>query len=222
MKPAAFLVTAIALACMVSCSKNRETGTDPSASAIKGSGSMIGMTVPGMKLPAWHRDRITIVDTGAFRGRWLVLFFYPADFTIVCPTELKELAEYYGAFTDAGAEIISVSTDSEDVHRAWHRSDLKDVRYPMASDRAGKLCRILGTYDSESGRSMRATFLVDPDGRIVAYEFHHDAIGRSADELLRKLSAAIAVRKGQGGYCPAGWKQGDEILHPGRETPVRQ
>jgi len=215
MKLRTYLITATTLACLMSCGDRGKSVPATPVSGTNHQAGMIGMTAPDITLPAWHNSKITSVRLGAYRGKWLVLFFYPADFTHVCPTELKELAEYYSAFTDEGAEILSISTDSEEVHRAWHKTELKDIPYPMVSDRAGRLCRMMGTYNNSTGRSARATFLVDPDRRIVAYEFHHDDIGRSSDELLRKLSAAVQVRKGHGGLCPAGWKQGDELLRPG-------
>jgi peroxiredoxin (alkyl hydroperoxide reductase subunit C) len=176
--------------------------------------SLLGSPLPSMRLDAYHRGAITAIDLKSHAGRWVALFFYPSDFTIVCPTELKELADYYDEFVSLGAELLSVSTDSVHVHQAWvrHTESLRGVRFPMLSDRSGALSRALGCYNHERGFSERATFLVDPEGRVVAYEFHHESIGRSADELLRKLSAAQAVRAGGGGYCPAGWKPGDEVL----------
>ncbi|HRZ28395.1 MAG TPA: redoxin domain-containing protein [Spirochaetota bacterium] len=179
-------------------------------------GSCIGRVLPDIRLDAFYNGRFVKVSPRQYSRKWVILFFYPADFTFVCPTELKELADYYNEFTAMGAEILSVSTDSVYVHRAWKSSnkDLGGVRYPMLSDRTGALSRMLGVYDGAQGCADRATFLADPDGRIVACEFHHESIGRSADELLRKLAAAQAVREGSGGYCPAGWKAGQEIIHP--------
>lgn len=178
-------------------------------------GTILGMPAPDMKLEAYHRGKIITVNPARYQGKWLVLFFYPADFTFVCPTELQELSDYYNEFISLNAEILSVSTDSVFVHQAWQKSTetLKNIAYPMVSDRPGFLSRYFRAYNKEKGISERATFLVDPAGRVVAYEFHQESIGRSADELLRKLNAAIAVRQGGGGYCPAGWKPGEEVLH---------
>jgi NADH-dependent peroxiredoxin subunit C len=176
----------------------------------------IGQALPDMKLDALYKGKFVTINPRQFSGKWVILFFYPADFTFVCPTELKELADYYKEFTSMGAEILSVSTDSVYVHRAWKKDNqsLKDVQYPMLSDRSGALSRRMGVYDADKGASVRATFLADPQGNIVACEFHDESIGRSADELLRKLAAAQAVRDGSGGYCPAGWKAGQELIHP--------
>ena len=176
---------------------------------------LLGATLPDMRIDAYYQGKFQKIHLKNYSDKWLILFFYPSDFTFVCPTELKELSDYYQEFTALDTEIISISTDSVYVHRAWKKDNenLKNIRYPMASDRSGSLSRQMGVYNPEQGLAERATFLVSPEGRIVAYEFHHESIGRSADELLRKLAAAQAVRSGTGGYCPAGWKPGEEVIH---------
>ncbi len=175
-----------------------------------------GSTLPDATLEAFHNGEITTISLSQYAGKWLILFFYPSDFTFVCPTELKEMSDYYPRFQKAGAEVISISTDSVYVHRAWarHHNDIKAIKYPMASDRPGTLSKALGVYDASKGISVRASFIVDPDGNIVACEMTGESIGRSASELLRKLEAAIAVRQGDGGFCPANWHTGDEMIHP--------
>jgi len=175
----------------------------------------INRRAPSLDLDAYHNGALKKIRLADYRGKWLILFFYPADFTFVCPTELKELADLYPEFKKLGAEIVSVSTDSAYVHRAWHGQNelVKAVTYPMLSDRNGRLSRELGVYNEEAGTAHRASFVINPEGLIVACEIHDDAIGRSAEELLRKVSAAVVVGKG-GGYCPAGWKQGEELIKP--------
>ena len=177
--------------------------------------TIMGKSIPMPVLEAYHNGEIKKIDMRTYKDKWIVLFFYPADFTFVCPTELKELSDYYADFTSGGAEILSISTDSAYVHRAWHRENalLKNVKFPMLSDRSGAFSRALGVYESSKGTSIRAAFIVDPDGKIVAAEYTSDSIGRNAGELLRKLDAAIAVRKGGGGFCPAGWVEGSELIH---------
>lgn len=177
---------------------------------------VIGEKMPRFELESFQKGKIGKVKSSDYKGKWLILFFYPADFTFVCPTELKEMTEYYKAFRGAGAEVLAISTDSVYVHKAWHEhnADVKKIPFPMLSDRAGKLARALGTYLEEKGVSIRASFVVDPDGVIVACEFHDESIGRSAPELLRKLEAAVAVRDSDGGFCPAGWKPGDRMIKP--------
>jgi len=176
----------------------------------------LGTTVPDIELDAYHDSKIIKVRTGSFKGKWLVLFFYPGDFTFVCPTELKELAANHDAFKKAGAEIISVSTDSVYVHRAWHKHDksISMIKYPMASDRTGALSKSLGAHDPRTGQSLRASFIIDPDGKIIACEYHDDSIGRNAEELLRKLLAAKAVRESEGDFWPGGWKPGAKLINP--------
>jgi len=176
--------------------------------------TIIGREIPFPVFAAFHNGEIKDLNLRDYKGKWIILFFYPADFTFVCPTELKELDDYYADFTEAGAEVFAISTDSAYVHRAWQKDSLhlKNVKYPMLSDRAGVFSRVLGVYESSKGTAIRASFIVDPDGFIVAADYSHDSIGRNAGELLRKLDAAIAVRKGGGGLCPAGWTEGKDLI----------
>jgi len=154
-----------------------------------------------------------------FKGKWLILFFYPADFTFICPTELGELADRYDEFKSLGAEIISVSTDTAYVHKAWHDTSplIKKINYPMLADPTHKVCMDYGTYIEEEGVSLRATFLIDPQGLIKAFEFHNNDIGRSSDELLRKLQAAKFVAENAGNVCPMSWKPGQKTIKPSVE-----
>ena len=151
-----------------------------------------------------------------FEGKWLVLLFYPADFTFICPTELEETADYYEEFKKAGAEILSVSTDTAFVHKAWHDHSpaIKKIQYPMVADPAAKLCRYFDTYLDDEGIFLRGSFIIDPDGVIKAIEIHDNSIGRSAEEILRKLQAAIFVRGHEGEVCPANWRPGKKTLRP--------
>jgi len=179
--------------------------------------SFIGHKVEDLKFTVFHKEKTQEVRLSDYIGKWVVLFFYPADFTFVCPTELLDLADNYAEFQKLDAEIISVSTDTVFVHKAWHdhSPSIKQIQYPMAADPNGILCKTFGTYIPEEGLSWRATFIVDPDGVIKAYEVHDNSIGRSAAELLRKLQAAIYVRENGGEVCPARWKPGDDTLKPG-------
>jgi len=154
-----------------------------------------------------------------YKGKWLVLIFYPADFTFICPTELEEAANYYNEFKKLKAEILSVSTDTVFVHKAWRDNSpsIKKIKYPMVADPTGKLCKEFGTYIENEGVSLRATFIIDPDGKLIAYEMHNNSIGRSTKEILRKLQAAIFVRKHKGLVCPASWEPGKKTLKPGLE-----
>ena len=176
----------------------------------------VGNEIPDMKLDAFVENRITELKLSSYRGRWLVLLFYPADFTFVCPTELQEAAELHEQFRAAESEVMSVSTDSAYVHKAWHDASpaIKKVKYPMLADPAGKLCRAFGTYLDDEGVSLRASFIVDPDGILKSAEFHDNSIGRSCAEILRKLQAAKHVRENPDSVCPASWRPGDSDLKP--------
>jgi len=150
-------------------------------------------------------------------NKWLVLFFYPADFTFICPTELEEMADLYGKFQEEGAEILSVSTDTEFSHLAWHQSSpaIGKIKFPMVADPTGGISMEMGTYIDEEGLSLRGTFIVSPEGIIKSVEINDNSIGRSANETLRKLQAAKFVAENDGQVCPASWKPGDDTLTPG-------
>ncbi len=179
----------------------------------------IGEQIPSMELEAYQNDTIIRIDLAKQKGRWVVLLFYPADFTFVCPTELAEAAALYGEFKEEGAELMSVSTDTVFVHKAWHdNSDsIKKITYPMLADPTGQLCRALGTYIEREGLSLRGTFIFDPDGKLVAMDIHSNDIGRNAHEILRKVQAAKFVRENKGLVCPASWKPGGKTLKPGMD-----
>jgi peroxiredoxin (alkyl hydroperoxide reductase subunit C) len=177
----------------------------------------IGSSIPDIQFDAYQNEEIGKVKLSDFRGSWLVLIFYPADFTFICPTELEEAANLYEDFRKEGAEILSISTDTVFVHKAWHDNSpaIKKIKFPMAADPAGKLCREFCTYIEEEGLSLRGSFIIDPDGILKAFEVHDNSIGRSGKELLRKLRAAKFVRENKGLVCPAGWEPGDKTLKPG-------
>tara|TARA_Y100000310_G_C20703935_1_gene832870 strand:+ start:8103 stop:8666 length:564 start_codon:yes stop_codon:yes gene_type:complete len=177
----------------------------------------IGESINDMELDAYHEDEEKKVKLSDFKGKWLVAVFYPADFTFVCPTELEELADTYEDFKKEGAEIVSVSTDTVYVHKAWHDESpaIKKIKFPMLADPTGAMCKAFGTYIEKEGLSLRGSFIVDPDGILKAFEIHDNSIGRSASELLRKVQAAKFVRENDGLVCPASWKPGKDTLKPG-------
>ncbi|MBI4127644.1 MAG: peroxiredoxin [Parcubacteria group bacterium] len=149
-----------------------------------------------------------------FKGKWLILFWYPADFTFVCPTELADIATRYKEFQEYDAEILGASTDTIYTHKAWLETEklLKEVSYPIAADHAGHFARMLTIYDETSGMAQRAAFIIDPDGILRAVDIVSDPIGRSAGELLRKLKALYFVRKNPGRVCPASWDEGQATI----------
>ncbi len=179
--------------------------------------SLIGEKITDIELDAFHENQIKKIKMSDYQGKWLILFFYPADFTFVCPTELEEMANTYEHFKEVGAEVLSVSTDTVFTHKAWHDSSpaIGKITFPMLADPTGKLCKSLGVYIKEEGLALRGSFIIDPDGVIKAYEVHDNNIGRSAHELLRKLQAAKFVRDNGGEVCPANWRPGSQTLKPG-------
>ena len=177
----------------------------------------INEKIPDLELEAYHNDEIKKIRLSEHSGKWLVLIFYPADFTFICPTELESAADNYEEFKKLGAEVLSVSTDTVFTHKAWHDTSpaIAKVKFPMLADPTGTFCRQFGTYIEKEGLSLRGTFIIDPDGILKSIEINDNSIGRSADELLRKLQAAKFVREHKGKVCPANWHPGDKTLEPG-------
>lgn len=177
----------------------------------------VNQKVPDFELSAYHDGEIKKIKLSDYRGKWVVLIFYPADFTFICPTELEEAAEFYNEFKKLDAEVLSVSTDTVYVHKAWHDTSpsIKKIKYPMLADPTGKLCREFGTYLEDEGVSLRGSFVIDPDGVLRVAEINDNSLGRSTKELLRKLQAAKYVREHNGEVCPASWEPGKKTLKPG-------
>tara|TARA_Y100000310_G_C20345030_1_gene651603 strand:- start:13 stop:576 length:564 start_codon:yes stop_codon:yes gene_type:complete len=180
---------------------------------------VINEKAPPFEADAYHTGEIVKINSSDLKGKWVVLVFYPADFTFVCPTELGEVADHYSELQKLNVEVLSVSTDTAYVHKAWHDASdtIKKINYPMLADPSGKMCKEYGTYIHAKGMSLRGTFIIDPDGVLKAYELHDNAIGRSAVELVRKIQAAQHVRDSKGEVCPVNWKPGDKTLKPGLE-----
>jgi NADH-dependent peroxiredoxin subunit C len=177
----------------------------------------INTQAPDFTEDAYINDQIKKISLKDYRGKWVILFFYPADFTFVCPTELGELADHYSEIKTEGAEVISVSVDTGYVHKAWHDNSetIKKIQYPMLADPARRVCTAYGTLIEDAGLSLRATILIDPTGLVKAYEFHDNSIGRSIEEIIRKLQAAKFVAEHGGEVCPMNWKPGSKTLKPG-------
>ncbi len=178
----------------------------------------VGEIVPEeIDFEVFHNNEIKPMSFADLRGKWTILFFYPADFSFVCPTELGEMADHYEKFVAEGAEVVSVSTDTAFVHKAWHdQSDMiKKVQYPMASDSSHELSTMFGVINEDDGLAYRGTFIIDPEGEIVCVEINSNGIGRSATETLRKFKAAKHVNDNPTNVCPASWNDGDDTLTPG-------
>jgi peroxiredoxin len=179
----------------------------------------VGEIVPDIESEAFMDFDFKSIKFSDLRGKWLVLAFYPADFTFVCPTELEELAIMYPEFQKEDAEILSISTDTKYTHFAWHESSpaIGKVKYPMIADPTRRICTAFGTLIEDSGLSQRATFIVDPTGIVISMHLHDNSIGRSAKEILRQLRAAKYVREHPGEVCPASWEPGQDTLKEGTD-----
>ncbi|MGP1524975.1 alkyl hydroperoxide reductase subunit C [Prevotella multiformis] len=177
---------------------------------------IINAHAPEFTVQAFQDGQFKTVSNKDIEGKWALFFFYPADFTFVCPTELEDLAGKYEQLKGMGVEVFSVSTDTHFVHKAWHDASerIKKIKYTMLADPTGVLSRGFGVYKVDEGVAYRGTFLVNPEGLIKIAEIQDNSIGRNADELVRKVEAAQFVATHDGEVCPAKWKQGGETLKP--------
>lgn len=179
--------------------------------------SLINKEVADFTAKAYVNDGFKDVTKADILGKWSVFFFYPADFTFVCPTELADLADKYAEFKKLNCEIYSVSCDTEYIHKAWHDTSdtIKKIQYPMLADPNHRLSRDFQVLIEDAGLSERGTFVVNPEGKIVAYEVVAGNIGRNADELLRRVEALQFVAEHGDQVCPAKWQPGAKTLKPG-------
>lgn len=178
--------------------------------------SLINKEIGDFTVYAFQNNEFHTVSKKDVLGKWSVFFFYPADFTFICPTELEDLQNNYAKFQEEGCEIYSVSTDTHFVHKAWHDHSerVKNITYPMLADPTHVLSDDFGVLIEEDGTAERGTFIVNPQGRIVAYEVNAGNVGRNADELFRKLQASKFVAENGDQVCPAKWHPGEKTLKP--------
>ena len=178
--------------------------------------SMINKEVNEFSVQAYVDNSFKTVSKADILGKWSVFFFYPADFTFVCPTELEDLANKYSEFKAAGCEIYSVSTDTHFVHKAWHDTSerIQKIQYPMLADPTHALSKDFDVLIEADGLAERGSFIVNPEGKIVSYEVSAGNVGRNADELFRKLQACQFVHEHGDEVCPAKWQPGAETLKP--------
>ena len=179
--------------------------------------SLINKKLIDFKVEAYQNGEFKTVETKNVLGKWSVFFFYPADFTFVCPTELADLGTVYDELKKINCEVYSVSEDTHFVHKAWADATptIKNLKYTMLGDPTGVLAKFFEVYVEEAGQALRGSFIVNPEGLIKAYEVHDMGIGRDANELLRKVQAAQYVAEHGGEVCPAKWKPGANTLKPG-------
>jgi peroxiredoxin (alkyl hydroperoxide reductase subunit C) len=178
--------------------------------------SLINTDVKPFKATAYKNGKFVDVTEQSFKGKWSVVFFYPADFTFVCPTELEDLQNSYGDFQRLGVEIYSVSTDTHFAHKAWHDTSpaIGVIEYTMIGDPTQQISRNFEVLIEDAGLADRGTFVVDPNGKVQIVEITAGGIGRDASELLRKIKAAQYVHTHPGEVCPAAWKEGEHTLAP--------
>jgi peroxiredoxin (alkyl hydroperoxide reductase subunit C) len=178
--------------------------------------SLIGKEISDFKVQAFVDGGFKEITKADVLGKWSVFVFYPADFSFVCPTELGDLADHYEEFKKTGTEIYSVSEDTHFVHKAWHDASdtIKQIKYTMLGDPTGALARDFEVLIESEGLALRGSFVVNPEGKIVAYEVNSNNIGREASELLRKVQAAQFVAEHGDQVCPAKWKPGEATLKP--------
>jgi NADH-dependent peroxiredoxin subunit C len=186
----------------------------------------VGEVIQDYEFEAYHEGSIKTMKLSNFRGSWLVLMFYPADFTFVCPTELEDMARIYPELKKLGAEVVAFSTDTVFTHKAWHDTTeaIKQIAFPMGADPSGKIAASFGVLieggesalTADEGLAQRGTFVVDPHGVLRTMEIHDNSVGRSAKETLRKVQAAQFVDANPGKVCPANWEPGDTAIDPSK------
>ncbi len=178
--------------------------------------AQINTEIKPFNATAFKQGEFVEISDADVKGKWAIFFFYPADFTFVCPTELGDVADHYEEFQKMGVEIYSVSTDTHFTHKAWHDSSetIAKIKYTMIGDPTMQISRNFEVLREDEGLANRGTFIVDPDGIIQAVEITAEGIGRDAEDLLRKVKAAQYVRAHPGEVCPAKWKEGEATLAP--------
>jgi peroxiredoxin (alkyl hydroperoxide reductase subunit C) len=194
----------------------RESGFSLRSNSTGAFMSLINTSIKPFKAQAFKQGKFIEVTDADTKGKWAVFFFYPADFTFVCPTELGDVADHYAELQRLDVEVYSVSTDTHFTHKAWHDSSetIGKIQYTMIGDPTGTISRNFEVMRESEGLADRGTFVVDPDGVIQAMEVTAEGIGRNAVDLLRRIKAAQYVRAHPGEVCPAKWEEGEKTLAP--------
>jgi len=167
----------------------------------------VGQPAPDFKAPAYVAGQFKDVSLKDYAGKWVCLFFYPLDFTFVCPTEIRGFAEKESAFKSLNCQVIGASTDSQHSHKAWFERDLPEVKFPILADTNHRVSRDYGVLMEDAGIALRGTFLIDPKGVLQVASVNATNIGRSVDEVVRQLEALQT-----GELCPVDWKPGKATL----------
>ncbi len=183
------------------------------------SGRLVGLEAPDFSATAIVDQEFQEISLRQYRGRYVVLFFYPLDFTFVCPTEITAFSDRHGEFARLDADILAVSVDSPFSHLAWIQTERKsgglgDIAYPLVSDLTKTIARSFHVLDEAAGTALRGLFLIDPDGVILHSTINDPAVGRSVDETLRVLQAFQHVQAHPGQVCPVDWTPGARTIQP--------
>jgi alkyl hydroperoxide reductase subunit AhpC len=180
----------------------------------------VGKEAPDFEASAYVKgEGFRNIKLSDYKGKWMVLCFYPGDFTFVWPTELSAVAVRYQELKDLGVEVLAVSTDSRFTHKIWEEQELAKmtphgIPFPMLSDSGGRIGSVYGVYEEAAGVDIRGRFLIDPDGMILAMEVLTPEVGRNVNELIRQIQAFQHVRA-TGEVTPSGWVPGKPTLKPG-------
>ena len=180
----------------------------------------VGKPAPRFSGACFHDGKIAEISLEGLKGKWVLLYFYPADFTFVCPTELGDVADVHTELEGLEVTPVSVSTDTEWAHKVWADISpvIKKVAYPMLADPTGEVSRAYGVYNEETGLAQRGRFIIDPDGVLRAVEITDGPVGRDVHEAIRQIKALQFIRANPGVACPAKWKKsGDDTLTPSAE-----
>lgn len=178
--------------------------------------SLINTEIKPFTAEAFKEGKFETLTEANVKGKWAIFFFYPADFTFVCPTELEDLQSEYATLKSMGVEVFAVSTDTHFSHKAWHETSpaIGKIQYYMIGDPTGTVTRNFENMRENMGLADRGTFVIDPDGVIQIVEVTCEGVGRNAAELVRKVKAAQYVREHPGEVCPAKWEEGEKTLAP--------
>lgn len=179
----------------------------------------VGQPAPDFTATAVYDQEFSEVKLSNYRGKYVVIFFYPLDFTFVCPTEITAFSDRYDAFKNLNTEVLGISVDSEFSHLAWTQTDRKsggvgDLNYPLVSDIKKEVSAAYNVLDPEAGIALRGLFIIDKEGIIQHATINNLAFGRNVDETLRTLQAIQHVQANPDEVCPAGWQPGDKTMNP--------
>lgn len=181
--------------------------------------AMVGREAPKFVGTVYRDGKFEEVKLEDLRGKWVVLYFYPADFTFVCPTELGGLAEKYAEFGEKNTEVVGVSTDTEFAHMMWAQTSptIGKVKFPLLADPTGEVSMAYGVYNPETGLAERGRFIIDPEGVLKSMEITCEPLGRNVEEVMRQVVALQYLKENPGMACPVNWKAGEEGIRTGEE-----